>query len=59
LDGIGPPAELLQEELVREQAEPSSTWKTPLVTVTLAWVSCHKQLAVLVHEVVIVGEEVL
>ena len=48
-----------QAMLVSAQAEPSSTWNTPLVTWTVAWVSCHRQLAVLVQAVVIVGEAVL
>jgi flavin reductase (DIM6/NTAB) family NADH-FMN oxidoreductase RutF len=56
---MGPPAELLQEALVKAQDEPSSTWKMPFVTETVPWVSCHKHEAVEVQEVVIVGLEVL
>jgi hypothetical protein len=59
LQFIGPPVELLHEPLVREQAEPSSTWKTPFVMVTDDWVSCHKHDAVEVQDVVVVGLAVL
>ena len=56
---IGPPAVLLHDALVSAQALPSSTWKIPFVSCTLACVSCQRQLAVLLQAVVIVGEDVL
>jgi hypothetical protein len=47
---MGPPVVLLHEALVKEQADPSSTWNIPFVKVTEPCVSSHLQCVSVLQE---------